>query len=722
MQRPFALMLGASILSLNLIGGQVTSVFAQEQQDPKALWADFNHYVLIAHPDLAEAAGETLLKSVEDAQLLKIVEESDYADDYDLTLVRAAKNAKTKDIANRIEQAIQAARINLSRDTDRIAQDIELLAQGQRPFRNAVQRLRAAGQFAAPQLLETLRNPEKSELHALVIDAMRSIGRPMVAPLSAALPTLEPVQQIQAAQILHEIGYPEALPQLKEVLENPETDPNARNVVKIAFMRLAQEAGISTKASAASLYMMLGSQYYAEAADNTTITGYDPASKNGILWKYTDKLGLLPMSVPGEIYGDVLAMRNAKRALELDPNLDASLSLYLAANLRRENRLPADKTDPSYGADMEAANYYAMLAGPDRVQDVLSAALGDRDATLALDAIQILADTAGTDALIKRSSAIQPLLDALSFPDRRVRFAAAKALANARPDRVFPGSFRVVPVLTEAIRKEGERNAMVIADDQNSLNELIAAMEELGYDAFGGTSFADVQSQLNMAAGIDLMVTNVRPADAAALFADTVDHYKLGAVPMLIQAKAGNQVIVSEWAANNPRAYVTVASTKAEDLREAVETASNAFEGIAITKEQATDDALTALGILYDLSLGSKEVYRVKDAEPALIKSLTDPRFEIVEEAALVLALMDSVDAQQAVAETALTATSEEQITLLGILADSATNHGNKLKPSQVQKIMTLVSDSDGDLANAAARAYGALSLPTSEAVKEIIQ
>ncbi|WP_432799993.1 HEAT repeat domain-containing protein [Poriferisphaera sp. WC338] len=722
MQRPFALMLGASILSLNLIGGQITSVSAQDQQDPKALWADFNHYVLIAHPDLAEAAGETLLKSVDNAQLLKIVENSDYADGFDLTIIRASKVAKTRDIARKIEQRIQAAKIEVSRDNDRIAKDIQMLGEGQRPNRNAVARLTSAGQFAAPQLLETLRDDSQANLHAYVIDAMKAIGKPMVAPLATAMPSLEPVQQIQVAQVLHFIGYPQSLPQLKEVLESADTDPKAREVVQLAFVRLADEADISPSTDAATLYLMLGQECYDSADDNSAIAGYDASNNTGVLWKYTDKLGLLPMNVPGEIYADVLAMRNAKRSLELNENLDAALSLYLSANFRRENKLPVGADDPSYPTSMKGAEYYAMLAGPDRVQDVLASALADRDSALALDAIQILADTAGTDALVNRGSAIQPLLDAVSFPDRRVRFAAATTLANARPDFAFPGSFRIVPVLAEAIRQGDVRSAVVIAKNQDTLNELVAALEELGYDAFGGFSLADVQAELNAAAGVDLMLTNVSPADAVSLYNDTLNNYKLGAVPVLIQAAAGNQVQISEWAANNARAYVTSDSTAADDLRAAVEAAGAAYEGGEITEEEATDNALDALAILYDLALGSKEVYNTADAQPALIEALGDPRVELVEEAARVLALLNSAAAQQAIADAALSATSEEQLSLLSSLSVSATYHGNKLKPAQVEKVMRLVAESDGDLAVAAARAHGALSLPTADAVSQILK
>ena len=105
-------------------------------------------------------------------------------------------------------------------------------------------------------------------------------------------------------------------------------------------------------------------------------------------------------------------MRSARRALELNRDLDAALSLYLMANLRRENRLPEGEPDPSYSAEAEPAQYYAMLAGPVRLHDVLAQAIGDQDSALALDAIAVLSKTAGTDALVRRNAGSRPLLAA----------------------------------------------------------------------------------------------------------------------------------------------------------------------------------------------------------------------------------------------------------------------------------------------------------------------
>src|SRR5690606_26546890 len=150
-------------------------------------WDDFNHYVLIARPDLAQAAATKLLNETDNEQLLDIVEASPYADKYQTTLLRASKIETLADISEELSQRIQAGRLARARDPKRILEDIKLLAEGARPQFNAIARLKAAGQFAAPALLNTLLDETQKNLHPYVLAAMVQIGRPLVYPLSVSL-------------------------------------------------------------------------------------------------------------------------------------------------------------------------------------------------------------------------------------------------------------------------------------------------------------------------------------------------------------------------------------------------------------------------------------------------------------------------------------------------------------------------------------------------------
>lgn len=710
-------------------------------------WLNFIHYVRIARPDaaqaeatnllaqipavvaatlgepLVEAGGPTLVQRAEDQTLLDIVESREYTD-FDVTLQRASRIATLKDVSEKIQQKIQDARINRSRDRDRITSDIQRLAEGERANLNATSRLRAAGQFAAPELLAALLDERRAKLQPFVLAAMVSVGRPVVYPLSVALPDLEAVPQGQVAQVLAEIGYPRALPYLKLVLDNPKTDPNTRKIVETAYRQLSRNMNLPANVTAAELFLTLGQNYYTSGTGGDTLMGFDPAGGKGVVWSYDRGAGLIESRVPATIFPDVLAMRAARQALALNPKLDAAMSLWLESNLRRENRLPKGEIDPSYPSTLQAPAFYLSMAGPLRQHDVLNRALEDNDTALALDAIAALAQSAGTDALINRAGTAQPLLRALTYPDRRVRFAAAFALTNAQPKSEFPGSVRVVPVLAEAVRQTDVRYAVVIGRDGESLNRLAGAVSELQphYEAIPGQSLAAVAEPISNGPGVDLIVTNFDLDKVVALYRQSATDYKLAAVPIVALVSPGDQIEINRRFERDPRIRAVAMTEDAKQLRPALEQAVNSYAGDAISAEEAEQFALTSLRLLRGIALNTSNVFKVSEAEPALIRAINDSRQAVAIEAASVLALLNSADAQRALADAALDATADpaKRIPFIASLTESATRFGSKLNDVQLAKVLDLAKTAQGDLALPASRLHGALTLPTSNVVQMI--
>lgn len=728
---PMALLMAAQVAPLEEPQAEVSAEPAApavaptgpSEQSPALtqLWDDFNHYVLIARPELAAAAGEALLQRAQPQELIDIVEASRFQN-YEQTLVRAAKMPVVASVAARLDAAIRQGQVGHIREPHRLREAVARLGEGQRAELRAVDLLREAGQFSAPCLLETLQNPQQQRLHPYVRSAMVRIGQPLVYPLSVALGQLDPSLQRQIAQILGQIGYGRALPYLKELLDTGRLDPETAQVVQTAYNAIASAAGQPTNASADQLFLRLGNDFFQAESRGLPLPGYDAQTERGIVWQYAMDTGLVAVPVPGPIFGDVLAMDAARRALLLNPNLDPALSLWLGANLRRENRLPEGQTDSTYRLP-NPASFYAMMAGPPRQQDVLAVALADRDSELARDAIAALAATAGTFQMVQGGQAAQPLLEALSYPDRRVRFEAALALTNARPTTPFPGSFRVVPVLAEALRQTAQRFALVIAP-QDQLRDLVAAINAAGFTPISGAALADVADQVQAAPGVDLIIAAGNAASLRQLIDSTAQDYKLRNAPVV--AVVGTQELASanDTLGRQPRVFLTHRGPEAPQLAAVIERATQSVAGQSLEGEQAGDYAMRALMALRDVAITRGEVFNVIDAQPALIESLRDPRQPIVIAAANVLSLVNSEDAQRAIAELAVQPQQPEElrIALLRSLAESATYWGNRLTPIQLDRISAIVTSSQGELALAASRAHGALALPTANVVRMLVQ
>ena len=694
-----------------------------EEQAAASLWDDFNHFVLIARPDLAEAAATALLDRADDTTLLDVVESSQYTE-YEQNLLRAARIESLSATAAKVTQRIQQARIQRSREPARIRRDIEALAKGRRANMNATQRLRAAGQYAAPHLLATLLDEDQVSLHPYVLSAMVSVGRPIVYPLSTALPQLEPVPMGQIAQTLGEIGYPMALPYLKMVLESSSTDPTAAAAVGVAYNQLIQSVGMESDTLATDLFLSLALDQYNAGTHGDELPGFDRDTGKGQVWIYAGDAGLVPIPVSGVIFGDVLAMRSSQQALEINPAMDPAFSLWLAANLRRENRLPDSETDLSYPENLQPPTFYAKLAGYFRLHDVLALALLDHDPDLAIDAIQVLHDTVNADGLIHEPGGNQPLVAALGYPDRRVRYEAAFALAKSRPDAEFTSSHRVVPILAEAVGQQIIRYVLVIADDNQTVNSLQASLKDLGYETIGAVSLSQAAEQLDSYPDLDLIVTRLSASGIEQLYDRTSEDQRLALVPIVTLVSQDDQIELDKQIHEMPRLYPTQAMGDPDTLRPVLEQAAYAYAGPLIDDASAADYATTALMLLREVAFGGSKVFDISDAQPALIRALSDKRESISILAANVLGLIGNADAQQAIAHVVLdnALAKSARLAFLASLANSGTSHGNLLTDQQISRLRKLVSASDGDMALAAARAFGSLTVSTDQAVDLILR
>lgn len=710
------------ILAVSLVAGLTFPGQAQAASlDAASLWTDFSHYTLIARPKLAGHSAQALLKKVNASELLDIVEASDYADNYEDILVRAAKYTDLHDVAIKLKKEIMDAQIARARDPKRISKNIALLDQGRRAYINAVSRLKGAGQFAAPQLLAALMDPGQASVHPYILNAMIAIGRPMVRPLSAALVHLNGATLEQVAQVLAEIGYPAALPALSQMAHNKKLSGNSRQVVQKAYSQLLGHSDKQLRnMDTAHLYVRAGQEAYSMETNGQTIEGFSPSDNKGVVWLYNSTLGLVPVAVPKDIYGDVLAMRAAKKALSLSPDINAALSLWLMANLRRENHLRPGQKDPTYGQDMHPAEFYAMLAGPMRLNDVLVEALRDRDSQLALDAIDALQKTAGVNALSGNKDSRRPLIVSMSYPDKKVRFNAAVALASANPQKKFIGYKLVVPTLASAIRSTGAKYAIVLASSLQRRNDLAAWLNKMGYETLTSSSLAGISKAISQRPGIDLIVTDLPVNQVDNMYRHAQGNVKLVAVPVLALTLADNQSHFKiEFGSSSPIYAVSVTDQKS--FEKAVQSVLKEYSPASLSDQQRTQFAIKALSLLRQIAF-SHAVYNVTLAEPVLIEAVTDQRAQVAKAAAGVLALINNPQAQQALAKRALGAEGSMQLFMLAKLSESATHWGNLLTNKQVKQISKLVDSAKGKLAMAAAQAQGALALPTSSAVKLILK
>lgn len=685
---------------------------------------DFWHFGKVARYDLAAAYGKKLLGRTEPPlEILKNFEavSTDRQDSLDEWILRwanleAAKGsteAQMSDVTRQLDKLLDSGRLERRKDPKYIDQNIQRLAGGERAFMNGVARLRESGEVAVPAMIEYLKDPTKAEYHEPIRRALIALGRGALNPLLAAtsLKGNDPAL-MTICSALANIGYDVSIPYLARLKQDDKGSAAVRAAADNALIQMG--ANLSNKNLADLFYGLAEKFYYG----NAPIT-FDPKVPTAMLWS-CDGTNTTMVEVPQSIFNDLMAMREARSALELGTSRAEALSLWLAANNKREVDL-GDGTDPT--ASKLSADFYNVDAGAQYLNAVLVRSMADHNAPVAVKAIKSLAQIVGQGSLTSGdTAATAPLIEAMSYPDRVVRFEAAFALAAALPQKQFAGAEQVAPLLAEAITQTGIANVLIIAPSQDEQTKLAGFLKAYGTAAGTDAQSAFAQGLTLPAIDVLLIPEDLGDAEIQRAFdlANRSPRLARAARVIITASKASHW---TEQALSDPLLTTTQAAD-ADGISKAVESARQHVGGLPLDEKVATDYALRAAHLLEKVAISHTPAYDLAAAEPTLLNSLADKRPEVAEAAASVLSLMDSKSAQPAILAKALDdkTADDEKASFYKSLAVSARGFGNRLDQAGIESLQKVIEGSAvPDVRTAAAQYRGALNLPADEAKHLII-
>ncbi|MBL0921511.1 MAG: HEAT repeat domain-containing protein [Phycisphaerales bacterium] len=686
-----------------------------ESYTNEQLLSDFIHYVKIDQRELARSFLQALIdRGLTGEQLLGLVEDTPLAAQrFDEAIRDAMRMPELEGLAARLFTGVEAGRRDRARNPAAITESIGLLDDNQRARLLARERLAFAGEYAVPQLVEALRRTSEPIIQAEAAEMLVAMGTNAVAPLSAALTGSDPAMQEQIARILGRIKRPEAAPYLAEVAEKTSVE-STRNAAKRALDALGVGG---TGAGAAAQYVGLAEAYYAEPRSLTRFAGEDQQ----LLWNFEPGIGLFATPVATEVFHEAMAMRLIEHALTLDPNAPGAPSLWIAANFSRELDQPEGYDNPVYGSDRRGAMYYAIAAGSTTVGQTLRRALDTNDTALARLAIEALGRTLGTWTW-SGSDEEAPLALALSYPDRRVQFEAALALASARPAEPFPGSDRVAPTLAAAIRDAGQRFALVVAGEMERQQWVREALESAGYTVLPpASSLAGAADAVSQAPGVDLIVSDLLQGQTEDLIREARGSAKLRTAPIVALLAQGAYSEMLPRFQDDARTRIARSGLSAEQLLEASRAVSGSTLGAEVDEAGWRAYSLAALAALRDIAVSGSRAFNIADAQRPLMSALGTTQGQVRLDVAEALAHIADADAQASIVEAALAASGAERIALLGKAAESARRHGNLLPERLVRRVEATATSANDAEATAGAALMGALDLAGGRIVPLIL-
>lgn len=693
------------------------SASAQSAPSNAELLDDFNFFVNTANVELAEANARALLdRGLTPEEFLGVVEDSAQLESrFENAYLRALRYQELEDLAAELYNLYEEGRRARSRDLDEIDRNIEMLTQNARAKQLARGRLMQAGEYAVPSLLAPLMQDGdrllQSETQRLLID----MGRDSVKPLVAALPGVAPNVQEKISLILGSIGYDMAVPYLADLASSTPHD-TVRSAAERAIRRIqganANDQPVST------LYRELAENYLSESQSLTSF----PGERHQLLWSFSPGLGLQPTAIYTEVYHEAMAMDLAQRALTLNDSDSQAVAIWLEANFSRELDQPEGYDNPAYSSSRRDAQYYAVAAGSTPVQIGLGKSLESRDTVMARRMIGALEESTGGATLWRGLGTSRPLVDALSYPDRRVRYDAAMTIAGADPRTGFSGSELIVPTLASVVGDAGDRYALVIARDEERQQMFDGVLNELGFIVLPPVS--NLEEAYEFVAdipGIDVVISDIDDEPGIELIEQIRRTARLRATPVIALMPFENVNRFGPRYANDDLTRIARDGLGASELEATVTAVVSRASGDPMTEDEAAMYSERSLELLERLAVGRNSVLNVSDAASSLIATLPITFDETQTDVARVLSYINEQRAQVAIVDAALSAADEQRIELIRIASASAKRFGNLLEARQVQRMIELAETASGDEATAAAAFIGSLNLPGNRIVPLIL-
>jgi len=418
-------------------------------QTLKENWNDFLHYTKIGRLDLAKGYAQAVLESNPDPlELLTLSEENPQGYAILLRVIDTASDAELVELSKKVLDVIEQGRFIRRADPKIIAEEIRRLSSTTRGRLAAVKRLQNAGEYAVVYMLDAMMDDSRKEELPNIIWALPQIGRDAIRPLTAALQTEDVGLKAEIVQALGKISYPQSLPYLKYIIEKD----NSAELRNLASQSIKQIDPAALKAPAAQLFYQLGEDYYNHAP---SLAPAEDANFANIWFWDSQGRRLVREKVDRSYFNELMTMRACEWALKADAGFGRAIGLWLAAYFKAES---AGLDMPNYfGPGHADAMTYATTAGPEYLHQALARAIKDKNAHVALCAVEALATTAGEKSLLYRIGPAQPLVQALSFDDKAVRYSAAIAIAAAGPTKDFAESKLVVKNLSQALGQTPEQ-------------------------------------------------------------------------------------------------------------------------------------------------------------------------------------------------------------------------------------------------------------------------
>jgi HEAT repeat protein len=662
--------------------------------------------------DLWEVS-DYLIRTGQTAQAIPFLTRFEAANPDDATLIQVREQygqnsimrlldlPSTRPFGERLSKRLSEAGRRHATQPDRIAAAIALLSKSPEERNLGIERLREAGEAGVPPLIKALNAPGLSpEGRKALIRGLGALDTATVAPLIATLDSPDAATVSAAAQALGAIGDLRAVPALTILAATPNAP--ARDAARLAIARITGRPFDRQPKPPVRLLDDTARALF------LSIPSLPNAAETAWTWDQAANAPAARPTTRAEVAA-INGLKLARGAVKLAPDDRPARITMLQLAIER---------DPA------AAISDAMAAGPVVLGDLITRSIADGRNSVAVTAIDALAKVTDAKSLNATEKA-GPLTRSLYAPDRRVQFAAARALVGLDPKRSFPGSSQLVPTLARFASTGSEPRAVVIDGNANRGSQVVGFLKMLGYDAqlasTGEAGFrlaAEVADVELITIDPDLVQGSWRLLDILAnLRADA----KTAGIPVFLVGPLSLRDAVAPKLESFPDVKYLVTPTESVLFKRQVEHALASLRARPLSAKERADYASAAAELLGRIAANPASPFRgeLGTAAPSLSIAFNTPATSKV--AAKALGELATVDAQRDLADTLLNPSkpSDLRVAASNALVKNIQRFGPLMARDQERRLVTLLdSEADPAVVDALAAVAQALRPKPARAVQ----